>query len=35
MNHLNKIREQLHKYNIQAMLITSEPGEAYAIGFRG
>ncbi|MBR1845834.1 MAG: aminopeptidase P family protein [Oscillospiraceae bacterium] len=35
MNHLSKIKEQLHKYGIEAMLITAEPGEAYAIGFRG
>ena len=35
MNHLSKIKEQLHKYGIEAMLITSEPGEAYAVGFRG
>lgn len=35
MNHLNQIREHLKDYGIQAMLVTSEPGEAYAIGFRG
>ncbi len=35
MNHLNQIAAQLPKYGLDAMLITSEPGEFYAIGFRG
>ena len=35
MNHLSKIREQLAKYDIEAMLVTGEAGEHYAVGFHG
>ena len=35
MNHLNKIAAKLPEYGLDAMLITSEPGEFYAIGFHG
>ena len=35
MNHLNKIASKLPEYGLDAMLITSEPGEFYAIGFHG
>lgn len=35
MNHLSQIAAQLSKYELDAMLITSEPGERYALGFHG
>ena len=35
MNHLKQIAEKLPEYGLDAMLITSEPGERYAIGFHG
>lgn len=35
MNHLGAIQEKLNAYDIQAMLVTSEPGEAYAVDFHG
>ena len=35
MNHLNKIHEQLAKYDIEAMLVTGEAGEHYAVNFHG
>lgn len=35
MNHLKKIAAKLPEYGLDAMLITSEPGEFYAIGFHG
>ncbi|NCB63784.1 MAG: aminopeptidase P family protein [Clostridia bacterium] len=35
MNHLNKIAEKLPEYGLDAMLITSAPGEFYAVGFHG
>jgi len=35
MNHVQKIAEKLPEYGLDAMLITSEPGERYALGFRG
>ena len=35
MNHLRQIQEKLKEYDLDAMLVTSEPGEAYAVGFRG
>ncbi|MEG1857775.1 MAG: aminopeptidase P family protein [Pseudoflavonifractor sp.] len=35
MNHLKKIAAKLPDYGLDAMLITSEPGEFYAIGFHG
>ena len=33
MNHLNQIAAKLDEYKLDAMLITSDPGEYYAIGF--
>jgi len=35
MNHLKKIADKLEQYQLDAMLITSEPGEFYAIDFHG
>lgn len=35
MNHLKQIAEKLPDYGLDAMLITSEAGERYAIGFHG
>ena len=35
MNHLNQIAAKLDEYKLDAMLITSDPGEYYAIGFHG
>lgn len=35
MNHLESIAAQLAEYGLDAMLVTSEPGEFYAIGFHG
>lgn len=35
MNHLKQIAAKLDEYGIDAMLVTSEPGEYYAIGFHG
>ena len=35
MNHLNQIAAKLDAYGIDAMLVNSEPGEFYAIGFHG
>ena len=35
MNHLEKIASKLDAYGLDAMLVTSEPGEFYAIGFHG
>ena len=35
MNHLNNIAAKLPEYGLDAMLITSEAGERYAIGFHG
>lgn len=35
MNHLKAIAEKLDAYGLDAMLVTSEPGEFYAIGFHG
>ncbi len=35
MNHIKQIAEKLPEYGLDAMLITSEPGEFYAVGFRG
>ena len=35
MNHLEKIAAKLGEYKLDAMLITSEPGEFYAVGFHG
>lgn len=35
MNHLKQIAEALPEYGLDAMLITSEAGEFYAVGFHG
>ena len=35
MNHISKISAKLADYGLDAMLITSEPGEFYAIDFHG
>ena len=35
MDHLTKIAAQLEASGLDAMLVTSEPGEFYAIGFHG
>ena len=35
MNHIEKISRSLEEHNLDAMLITSEPGERYALGFQG
>ena len=35
MNHLEQIAGKLSAYGLDAMLITSEPGEFYAVGFHG
>ena len=35
MNHISKIAEKLEDYGLDAMLVTSESGELYALGFHG
>ena len=35
MNHVEKIALQLPEYGLDAMLIASESGERYALGFHG
>ena len=35
MNHIEKIAAQLPEYGLDAMMITSESGERYALGFHG
>ena len=35
MNHLSQIAAKLPEFELDAMLITSEPGERYALGFHG
>lgn len=35
MNHLKQIVQRLKEYGIDAMLVSSEPGEYYAVGFKG
>lgn len=35
MNHLKQIAAKLPEYHLDAMLVTSEPGEFYAVGFHG
>ena len=35
MNHMNHIAGKLKDYGLDAMLITSAPGEFYAVGFHG
>lgn len=35
MNHLKQIAAKLPEYGVDAMLLTSEPGEFYAVGFHG
>lgn len=32
MNHIKNIAKELHNLGLDAMLVTSEPGEFYAIG---
>ena len=34
MNHLKQIAAKLPEYGIDAMLLNSEPGEYYAVGWR-
>jgi len=35
MNHIKQIAGKLSEYGLDAMLLTSEPGEYYAVGFHG
>ena len=35
MNHLHAIASKLEEYGLDAMLVTSAPGEFYAVGFHG
>lgn len=35
MNHIKQIAGKLEEYGLDAMLVTSEPGERYAVGFHG
>ena len=35
MDHLRQIAAKLPEYGIDAMLLNSEPGEFYAVGFHG
>ena len=35
MNHIEKIAERLSEWEVDAVLVTSEPGEFYAMGFHG
>ncbi len=35
MNHIKQIAAKLDEYGLNAMLITSDPGEYYAVGFHG
>lgn len=35
MDHIAKIAAQLPEYGLDAMLVTSAPGERYAVGFEG
>ena len=35
MNHLERIAEKLSAYEIDAMMVSSTPGEFYSLGFRG
>lgn len=35
MNHIKQIAGKLEEYGLDAMLVTSEPGERYAMGFHG
>ncbi len=35
MNHIKQIAAKLEEHGLNAMLITSEPGEFYAVGFHG
>lgn len=35
MNHIKQIADKLEEYGLDAMLVTSEPGERYAMGFHG
>ncbi len=35
MNHLKQIAAKLPEYGVDAMMLTSAPGEFYAVGFQG
>ena len=35
MNHIGQIAGMLEEYGLDAMLVTSESGERYAVGFHG
>lgn len=35
MNHIEQIAAKLDEYDLDAMLVTSQPGERYAVGFHG
>ena len=35
MNHFKQIAAKLVEYGVDAMMVTSEPGEFYAAGFHG
>ena len=35
MNHIEKIRSKLPEYGLDAMMVTSDSGERYALGFHG
>ena len=35
MNHLKQIAAKLPEYGVDAMMLTSAPGEFYAVGFHG
>lgn len=35
MNHIKQIAGKLDEYGLDAMLVTSQPGERYAVGFHG
>ena len=35
MDHIAKITAQLPEHGLDAMLVTSAPGERYAVGFEG
>lgn len=35
MNHIKQIAAKLEEYGLDAMLVTSEPGERYSVGFHG
>ena len=35
MNHIKQIAGKLDEYGLDAMLVTSQPGERYAVDFHG